>query len=334
VLVQNGSSLLWTLDISGNVLADGCTGIIGISNSNWTSILTIQFGDVYFAVGNEKGYKFKGVYSKDDSNLLDCFKDDSYTSLDFTETTDIPADENWQARAANKNCLFYVASDVSDNNANVISGSWCNNLILTGAGEGNNFFAPASFTAVSASFSRSFNGYEMLVLPFEATVPAGVKAYTLQQSASEVICTLISDTKIPANTPILVNGTGTFTFTGSGDVTMPETQQRNGLHSVYIAHKAPLNSYMLCPDGNVSSFCKITTTGSYPAVMPFNAYLVADGVAALQLSLKFPEATSIPLIVFENKKDDTLYDLMGNRVSHPQKYVVYVYKDGRKVIFK
>jgi len=43
--------------------------------------------------------------------------------------------------------------------------------------------------------------------------------------------------------------------------------------------------------------------------------------------------TSIPLIVIEKEKENTLYDLMGNRVYHPQKKVVYIYKDGRKVIF-
>ena len=331
--VQNGSSQ-WSLDISNNVLTDGCTGIIGISCGNYTSILTIQFGDVYFAVGNEKGYKFQGVYSHDDSNLLNCLEDSSYTSLDFTETTGIPAGENWQAEAANKNCLYYIASDVSNNNPNIISGNHCSRLLLTGDEEGaNNFFAAASFIAESASLSLAINGYEMLVLPFEAAIPDGLKAYAVQPSASDVTCTLISDNKIPANTPVLINGSGTFTFTGSGEVSMPETTQDNGFHSVYIAQEAPVNSYILHTEDNISSFNKITTSINNPTVMPFKAYLVDASASALQLPLKLVEVTSIPWVVVEKEKDNILYDIMGNRVYHPQKNIVYIYKDGRKVIF-
>jgi len=330
--VQNGSSQ-WALDISNQVLTDGCTGIIGISNSNYTSILTIQFGDVYFAFGNEKGYTFNGDYSEDDSNLLDCLEDNSYTSLDFTEATGVPSDENWQANAANKNCLYYVASDVSNNNANVISGSYCNSLVLTGDDEGNNFYAPVSFTSAAASFNHTFNGYEMLVLPFEATIPDGVKAYTLQYSASDVTCTLISGNIIPANTPVLVNATGTYTFTGSGDVSMPEATQEDSLQSVYIAQNAPIGSYILSTDNNTPSFNRIAAGSSYPTIMPFNAYLVAAVASASQLPIIFTDGTAIPLIVFEKEKDNTLYDLMGHRIIHPQKNVVYIYQDGRKVIF-
>jgi len=48
---------------------------------------------------------------------------------------------------------------------------------------------------------------------------------------------------------------------------------------------------------------------------------------------KSRDITSIPPVVSEKAKDNTLYDLMGNRIYHPHKNVVYVYKDGRKVIF-
>jgi len=43
--------------------------------------------------------------------------------------------------------------------------------------------------------------------------------------------------------------------------------------------------------------------------------------------------TAIPLVLTEKEKDNTLYDIMGRRVYHPQKNVIYIYKDGRKVIF-
>ncbi|HEX2935393.1 MAG TPA: hypothetical protein VHO72_08565, partial [Bacteroidales bacterium] len=55
--VQNGSSD-WVFDISRQVLTDGCAGVLGISNGNYSSILTMRFGDVYFKMGNEKMFKF------------------------------------------------------------------------------------------------------------------------------------------------------------------------------------------------------------------------------------------------------------------------------------
>ncbi len=33
----------WTIDLSRNVLTEGCTGILGITNGNWTSVLRITF---------------------------------------------------------------------------------------------------------------------------------------------------------------------------------------------------------------------------------------------------------------------------------------------------
>ncbi len=74
----------WVLDISRKVLTDGCTGILGMTSGNYSSRLTINFGDVYFRMGDEKMFQFGGTYSNGDSNELDCLENISYTSMDYT----------------------------------------------------------------------------------------------------------------------------------------------------------------------------------------------------------------------------------------------------------
>jgi len=62
---------------------------------------------------------------------------------------------------------------------------------------------------------------------------------------------------------------------------------------------------------------------------------VVDISASSMTTLIFIKSsdTAIPLVVTEKEKDNTLYDVMGHRVYYPQKNVIYIYKDGRKVIF-
>jgi glucuronoarabinoxylan endo-1,4-beta-xylanase len=328
---QNGSSD-WILDISRNVLTDGCSGVLGISNGNYSSILTIRFGDVYFKMGNEKMYKFSGVYSKGDSYLLDCIEDQNYTSLDFTETTGITSEEDWNASAANKNCIYYVSSNAGNNNANVIAGTSCNKLTL--ADTGGDFYAPTAFIATSASYTRTFSGYGVMVLPFSASIPAGAKAYTMLTSSTEVNCTLITNNIIPANTPVMIVGSGTFKFEGSGDVSSPQALKVNDMYGVYISVKAPAGSYSLKTVGGVTAFYKVVA-GQEPTIASFSAYLMtATALSASSLPLRFNDVTSIEDInkKGEDSRNNIYYDFNGRRIDQPKKGYIYILK-GKKVVY-
>lgn len=320
---QNGS-FDWVLDISRSKLTDGCKGILGISNSNYSSILTIKFGDVYFKLGNEKTFKFSGIYSNCDSYLYECLEDVNYTSVDFTGTSGISSVQNWALNAANKNCLFYVASEVTNNNNNVISGTSCDTLELNDLG--GDFYVPFNFTATSASYSRTFNGYGIMVLPFEATIPEGVKAYTILASATEVTCTLIADSKILANTPVLIVGTGNFVFTGTGNVSTPHALSVNNFNGVYISVKAPANSYYLNKVGDITAFYKVSS-GSEPLIIPFSAYLAPGNSSLSYLPINLSDVTGMKQLKKEGdgiSGDDAIYDLMGRRIYQPQKGVIYI----------
>jgi len=320
----------WILDISRTVLTDGCIGVIGISNGNYSSILTIKFGDVYFRIGSEKMYKFSGVYSNGDSNLLDCLESNLFTSLDFTGTSGITSGQDWYTSAASKNCIYYLDSNVINNNINIITGNTCSQLTLTDGG--GNFFAPTNFTATSASYTRTFDGYGILTLPFAADIPSGSKAYTMQVSSTDIACTQIS--KIPANTPVLIVGTGTFKFNGTGSVSTPRALKVNDMNGVYISIKAPAGSYYLKTVGGVAAFYPVTS-GSEPTIIPFSAYLTpSNSISVSNLPLRFI-TTDIDPIKMDMKSDSgniELYDIWGRRVYQPQKGVVYI-KAGRKIIF-
>ena len=282
--ISSGSP--FTFDLSKNRLPNGCTGLIRLTCSNVGSVLTISFKDVFLRMGNERMYKFTGGYSGTSGYLIDCLENPLYTSLDFTETTDVPTTMDLYASAANKNCIYLIDGNVANNNTNVISGTTCSVLRLA---DGGDFYAPFNFQANSASYTRSLDGYDIMVLPFNATIPAGLKAYTLAPSASEVVCTQIAGSTIPANTPVLISGSGDFTFegdngAGSFSVETPLNQKTDGMVGVYISVQAQADDYVLKTDGGETAFHKVAQ-GSEPAVKPFSAYLETTLASAATLPL-------------------------------------------------
>ena len=265
----SGGNFDITLDISRQVLTDGCKGILGLRNSNYGSVLTLNLGDVYFNVGNEIASKFNGTYSDSDSNMMDALENGYYTSLDFRTVSGITA-TNWQLVSVNSNNIFYVNSNVNSTANNVISGTNCSNLVLSDSGK--DFQVPFNFTAGAASYSRVFNGYDVLLLPFEADIPSGVNVYLMSPGTTAISCTPVSNGIIPANTPVLVNATGNVTFTGTGNVYTPKAITVSQMNGVYHTIKVPANAYVLKTENGVTGFYKVAA-GSEPMINPFRAYL-------------------------------------------------------------
>jgi glucuronoarabinoxylan endo-1,4-beta-xylanase len=278
-------------------------------------------------MGSEKMYKFSGVYSRGDSDLLDCFDDAAYTSIDFSETTDIPADADWNTLAANKNCIYYVDDSSENINTNVITGKTCSKLELTeemyGGGD---FYSLFDFTATTATYRCNLNGYKMLVLPFEANIPEGVNAYTIAVSTTEVNGTSITNGIIPANTPVLVRGDfRSVTFTGTGKVSSPRNLKVNDLNGVYIAMKAPFGSYYLKTVGDKTEFYRVTN-GTNETIHSFGAYLTSDLATAETLPLRIDGQSAIGLIKdIPTILSEEYYTLMGQRVIREKNLLKGIY---------
>lgn len=291
-----------TFDISKSVLTDGCTGIIGLRNSNYSSVLTLNLGDVYFNIADEKAAEFGGIYSDDDSLLMDALENTNYVSLDFRNTTGISSSQDWHSKSVNKNSIFYVADNNTANN--VISGTTCNNLKLMD--QGGDFNVPFGFSALAASFTKTISGNDVLVLPYEASIPQGITAYTLEPSSAKITCNKIEGV-IPANTPVLLSGSGTFVFSGTGNVSTPKALTVDQMNLVYIGIKAPAGSYTLKTVNNVTAFYPVTA-GSEPLISSFNFYLSEkSGYSATVLPLEF---TTLGIV--QNELNEVSFKLYPN----------------------
>ena len=273
------------LDLSTATLTDGIKGIIGLTNSNYSSVLTMNFGDVYLNIGNEKAAKFSGVYSEGDSNLMDALESNYYTSLDFETVTSISSNLDLKQLAVNKNCIYYLPSGATNLFSNSIANNVASSLSLVD--QSGDFNVPFNFSANSATYTGTFTGYRTLTLPFEALIPTGVTAYNMVSSSTNVICTSIKNGIIPANTPVLISANGTFTFNGSGVVSTPKNLLVNNFVPVYIGYKSPVKSYVLKTIDNVTNFYAVTTT-SVSDLNPFTAYITSENnYSAISIPLKF-----------------------------------------------
>lgn len=196
-------------DLSDATLADGCQGLISLTNNNWSSTLTFTFGDVYLSNG---GSLYAGVlageYVSDDSRVIDFSTDPCCTSVDMTDVTGLPSMLPW---ISGTNRVAYVAAGSELSGANVVKGGICTSLVIN---EANGIFRPAtSFTATTATYTCQVNGQHIVTLPFTAAVPEGVVVYQLDANRQPAAVSVA-----PAGVPLLVEGQGMVTFTGSGAV--------------------------------------------------------------------------------------------------------------------
>ena len=94
------------------------------------------------------------------------------------------------AQVSNPNLLLYVKKDeyAQSNVQNVVVGDQAENIVLTEAESGNNFYCPKAFEAKRISYEHNYNmisgykdcqGWETLVLPFDVTMTINTKGTEL-----------------------------------------------------------------------------------------------------------------------------------------------------------
>ena len=235
---------------------------------------------------------------------------------------------------ANPNCLIITDNaDKLKNSQNVIVNGTCANLVLT---DRHPFKAPADFTATSATYTTTINKEAKagtLILPFAATIPTGVKAYTLTYASGDAVTATEQTGTIPASVPVLLNGSGEVTFTGSGTVTnVPTANIASNLVGVYEETTVPQGSYVLQDGEDGVGFYKVTSNDI--KANPFRAYLKASGAGAAKVRVIYEaeDATAITSLEAQDVVNETIYNLNGMRISHPTKGI-YI-KNGKKFIVK
>ena len=230
----------------------------------------------------------------------------------------------------NPNAMIKANDGVLTNTNNVIVNDVCANLVLT---DGYPFKAPANFTATTASYATTINTTAQagtLCLPFAASIPEGVKAYTLSYTSGDEATATAVDGPIPANTPVLLNGSGSASFTGANVAVSASATNRNGaMTGVFERTAVPENSYVLQNGEEGLGFYKVASSDIF--VNPFRAYLTAEASSA-NLRIVYDDATAIDEVKTQTAGDDAIYTLTGIRVAQPTKGI-YV-KNGRKFIVK
>lgn len=247
-------------DISEKTLTDGCIGLISLTNNNWSSTLTITFGEVYLS-GATQPYSatLQGDFVADDSYVLEYGNDVNCTSLDMKKVTNLPTELPWEQ----SNRIVYVPEECSIVADNVVKNGVCANLSLNAVA--GDFRPLKAFTAQNASFSINVNGYAFVMIPFKAAVPRNASAYSIDSDfrISQI------DT-IPAHTPFILKAQGDVVITGSGDVSLYTSSLTSKIRGTYNAVNLINGDYVLGVRDGKLGFLRITS----PAVLdPFGVYV-------------------------------------------------------------
>lgn len=177
-------------------------------------------------------------------------------------------------------------------------------------------------------------GASTLVLPYEATIPEGVKAYTLTNMEGEATAKAEELTgSIPANTPVLINAAaGTYNFHGT-KITYKKGEQTVGaLTSVRACKYVPVGSYVLQNHNGQVGFYKVVEEKSV-MIGANRAYLTPSvAMAAAKINIEYPEVTGITSIKDTTIENDVMYNLAGQKVGNDYRGIVI--KNGCKFFNK
>ena len=321
--LSRGGEFDLVFDLSPNTLTDGCIGLLQLTCDNAVSKLSILLGDVYLTNGGSYAATLSGSYVADDSNVLEFTSDASCISLDLTGVTDMPDVLPWWKEGSNQ--VVYMAEGSPYVGANVVKGTVCQNLQLWA---GRSDFRPAkAFTADAASLTIDVEGASLLMLPFAAEVPEGVKVYTIAEDM-----TLQATESIAAHQPVLVEANGSVTFTGSGEVAYVTSAMTELLRGSYMQLPLYAGDYILGKQGNEWGLVRQTSAST---LSTFGVYAQPSSTAAF-IPFKFSVDAIEDVKVASLSDKDEYYDLQGRRIDirNVQKGQVVIVRSAQGMVRK
>ena len=225
-----------TFDLSPATLPDGCRGLISLTNNNWSSTLTLTLGDVTLDNGaGNYAAKLSGDFVEDDSYVQEYTTDGLCTSIDMSLVANLPQQLPW---LEGTNRIVILPSGTTSNANNAVTDGQCQKLVLST--EGGDFRPQQSFNAREAMLTADINGCRLLMLPFNAEIPEGTKAYSIDADLS-----LIQMRSIPAHTPVVVEAEGEAVFTGQGEVGYATSPLSDTFRGVYTSTPLYAGDYVL-----------------------------------------------------------------------------------------
>ncbi len=194
----------------------------------------------------------------------------------------------------------------------------------------------ADMAEVTLSISAA--KWSTLILPFDAELPEGVKAYSCDAADVEAeTLTLTEAATLKANTPYLINGeAGSHEFSGYG--LADKDAYTVGLFTgTYVDYQTVANNgtYVLQKQDNVLAFYLVSDSAQ-PWVRAYRCYITLDNASAARMfSFGFDdETTGINDAQWSTGDSElTIYDTMGRKVTSMKKGNLYII-NGKKVIVK
>ena len=217
--------------------------------------------------------------------------------------------------------------------------------IGTNGKENNDFFTNADRSDIKlqeveqASVDVNINSSVKLatrIFPFTPVLPSGVKAYSCEAVADDVL-TLVAVAEPAANTPYILYAKDGYTgdaLTGYGTATA-DTYTEGLLTGVYTETAALNESYVLQKNGDVVAFYQVDTSVATPSVGAYRCYLTTSGEArALHFRFADDETTGIKSLTPDPSPigEGSIYTLNGQRVENPTKGLYII--NGKKVVIK
>ena len=309
-------------DLSPATLKDGCRGIISLTNNNWSSTLTLTLGDVTLDYGTDSPYaaSLSGDFVEDDSYVQEFTNDKNCTSLDMRQVSNLPATLSWME--GSNRVAFLPDTSTSDVN-NVVTNGLCQKLVLST--DWGDFRPQSTFNAAAATLTTTIEECRLLMLPFSATLPEGVKAYTISKTLE-----LETITSIPANTPVVVTGNGTVTFHGEGEVAFAKSPVSDMLRGTYITIPLYAGDYILGQQNGKWGLCRIDNATM--TLSPFDVYAclsAQDPFIVLPL-----ETEGISTVTNENATIGVTYDLQGRIVNAKTLKPGLYIRNGKKTVVR
>ena len=177
-------------------------------------------------------------------------------------------------------------------------------------------------------------GYATFCLPYDATIPEGLTAYTATDKGETVKLTDIGNGKIAAGEGVVLHGeAGTYTFVATAE----DVSATAGNQMVGVTEETELNAsdnaYLLTRDKNTQAiaFRKLATTYTLGAN---KAYLKLDnGSESRQLISVVWDDNATGIFDLSEKKeenDGAIYNLAGQKLMHTQKGINII--NGKLVI--
>ena len=174
------------------------------------------------------------------------------------------------------------------------------------------------------------NEYATFVAPFDVTIPAGVKAYTVDGvTGAELNMTEVTTT-IPANTPVVLQATTDVNEKFYGVAATAEAKA-GLLTGVYTDTPAPEGKYVLQNQGEGAKFY-LVEAGKQPTVKAGHAYLTAPSAGVKAFGFDAIATAITELTEKTEATEGVVYNLQGQRVNTLQRGINIV--NGKKVLVK